>query len=129
MNSRHQSLKGIEHHIKGLFLKVIGNRKETERTASKLKSYNNIGVVSSALNGLFQSNDNFERLIHGYLSPAEITYLGRCNGYYFEPESLYSEAQWQIMQIKRHKKKLQLFLCTRSEVEHLFLTVRMFAAV
>lgn len=121
MNTKHQSSKGIEHHIKGLFLKVIGNRKETERTASKLKNNCNIGVVSAALNELFQSNANFERLIHGYLSPSEVTDLGRCNGYYFEPESLYSEAQWQIMQIKRHKKKLQLFLCTRTKVEHLFL--------
>ncbi len=121
MNSKRQSSKGIEHHIKGLLLKVIGNRKETERTASKLKSYCNIGVVSSALNELFRSNANFERLIHGYLSPRKVTDLGRCNGYYFEPESLYSEAQWQIMQIKRQKKEIKLFLRTRYEVEHLFL--------
>lgn len=129
MKSNQRTYTGLEHHIKGLFLNVIGNRKETERTANKLKNSCNIGAVSAALNDLFQSNSNFERLIHGYLFPHVITNLGKCNGYYFEPASLQTEVQWQIMQIKRYKKNLRSFISIRHKVEHLFMIGKYDAAL
>ena len=112
---------GTQHYLKGLFLNVIGNKKEIERTSNKIKKEYNIGIVSSALSQLLKSNSNFERLVHGYLSPSKIEELGKCNGYYFLPGSLQEEFLWVIMQIKPYKDKISLFNKIRIEVEQKFI--------
>ncbi len=112
---------GKEHHIKQLYLNVMGNRRMMEETSSELKKKGDFSAVSAALNSLFQSNSKYEKLVHGYLKPLNVEHLGKCNGYYFEPHSLESEMLWQIMQIKRYKGDIKKFLSIRRKFENLFL--------